>query len=163
MLNKIILSVVDWLGSPSEVAPWGNETVSGAFSLLASKGVTLDATSSPSASERSVAIGSPPRRYPECDKRFPPPPTSRSWWLCVSTCFGAWSQPPEGGTPNRGIGWWAQPTLRARHVLSSGGCRLVSWAGRERGNGTVSGTFPGGNRAEDWQSVGGSRQRGRSR
>jgi hypothetical protein len=43
----------------------GNETVSGAFLLLASKGVTLDATGSPSASERSIALGSPPRRYPE--------------------------------------------------------------------------------------------------
>jgi hypothetical protein len=43
----------------------GNETVSSTFLLLASQAVTLDAGASPSASEPSIASGSPPHRYPE--------------------------------------------------------------------------------------------------
>jgi hypothetical protein len=44
--------------------------VSGIFLLLASKTVTLNAAGSPSASERSIAFGSPPRRYPEQGDRM---------------------------------------------------------------------------------------------
>jgi hypothetical protein len=65
----------------------GNETVSGTFLLLASKGVTLDATGSPSASERFIAVDSPPRRHPECDKRLPP--SSASYYHLCKSCFPA--------------------------------------------------------------------------
>lgn len=44
--------------------------------------------SMPLASERSTVLGSPAGRYPECDRRLPPSPTSRFWWPSVSTCSG---------------------------------------------------------------------------